>query len=81
MSRIIDIANINADGCTFECACGKTENVNAPFVQIAFGMGADELRCGDPVAMKAGTDRNEDCVGDEWFNDEASEGSSLILPE
>ncbi len=71
-------ANINADGCTFECGCGKTENINAPFVMVAFGPGADELRCGDPVAMRGGKVGNVDCVGDEWFNDEASEGVSLI---
>ena len=71
-------ANINADGCTFECGCGKTESVYAPFVMVCFGPGADLLTCGDPVAMRAGTEQNEDCVGDDFWNDEASEGASMI---
>tara|TARA_R110001592_G_scaffold210521_2_gene462075 strand:+ start:4416 stop:4673 length:258 start_codon:yes stop_codon:yes gene_type:complete len=57
----------------FDCDCGKKDvSAYGPFVMICFGPGADELRCGDPVAMRAGTEQNEDCVGDEWFNDEAS---------
>lgn len=55
-----------------------------PFVQVCFGPGASELRCGDPVAMRGGLVGNVDCVGDDYWNDEATEsedGSTYIGEE
>mgnify|MGYP003133190555 CR=1 FL=1 len=77
-------ANLNADG-TFECdGCGRMCKQTGPFVQIAYGPGASELRCGDPIAMRwrlrHGTELagNEDCVGDDYWNDEATEAEDGV---
>lgn len=65
--------NLNPDG-TFLCdSCNTTYNASAPFVMICFGPAASELRCGDPVAKRGGLVGNVDCIGDDYYNDEASE--------
>ena len=75
--------NLRPDGL-FLCECGRVCKQTGPFVMVAYGPGASVLRCGDPDAMRAGKEQNEDCVGDDYWNDEATEsedGSTFVEEE